>query len=527
MKRLFLFLLLGIISTTSYAQIDERWGERFYDIIEDCEDAQIIMEDYEGYYMWYLLNEYVGDGEFELKYYMAKIDRDLGVPKIYRMDFGHPSFKIEHTWQSGELIGFILSRVIEDKPEPKRGSRRQVGPEVSTGNANLYVQFFHTRDLRLVGERPNRFKNYSYFSIEGQKPYMFTFSENMNKLGFAFFVNDENGRAINMEVYDERMRLLWEKTHRLNIDNDAYIIEDIAVSNDGERALVGIKSFSTAKKKNYENDKLHAIWLTQYTERTHEENISQAWPTHFKCAFNMEEDYLLAGYYSNTSDKPMLAAGSFSFLYDNRRGYLKNSSTKEFLQYEREEDIAKELASPSDMVAVVDELIPMIGGNCVMVGEEIFESKIIPPKRRGEKPTGEEANFFRDILVTNIDKQGEITVNSYIPKRQKTYKEDDSFNSYSIIRDRYGAYIMFNDHQDNYDRNQFIPKRNYNSDKLRTQINFVQVFNDGSWLWHEVYNSRLNKMPFFKTLFLDREKNIIFLSHYRDHSVVGSFETRY
>ena len=65
------------------------------------------------------------------------------------------------------------------------------------------------------------------------------------------------------------------------------------------------------------------------------------------------------------------------------------------------------------------------------------------------------------------------------------------------------------------------------ADKLRTQVNFVQIYNDGSWLWHEVYNSRINKMPFFKTMFLDRDKRIIFLGHYNDNNVIGSFETRY
>lgn len=161
-----------------------------------------------------------------------------------------------------------------------------------------------------------------------------------------------------------------------------------------------------------------------------------------------------------------------------------------------------------------------------MIGEQKFESKIIQPKRRGDKPTGEEANFYRDIIISNVDKTGFVNGNAYIPKRQKTYRESEQYNSYSISRDRYGLYIMFNDHQDNYDGNAFYPKRNYNSDKSRTQINFVQVYSDGSWRWHEAYNSKINKMPFYKTLFLTLDKQILFLGHYQDNNVIGSIGTR-
>lgn len=528
MKKTVFLILFNLIALLGYSQIEVKWGERFYDIIEECEDAQIVMEDYDGYYMWYQLNEYVGKGEFELKYYMAKIDRNHTVQKVYRMDFGHPSFKIEQTWQAGELIGFVLSRVAQDKTTDKRGNKRkQLGPEITTGKANLYVQYFHTRDMRLIGDRPQRFKNYNYFSIEGQKPYLFSLSENKSKLIFGFFVNDTAGKALNMEIYDEKMRLIWERTHRLNISNDAYLIKDIAVSNDGARALIAINSFSTAKKKNHEDGKVHLIWMNEYSERLHEEKLEKAWPTSFKCAFAHEEDYLVAGYYSNTTLTPSLAVGAFSFVYDNRRGFKKNESTIEFKEYERDEDVYKGMALPSEMVAEVDYLFPMVGGNCIMIGEQRFASKVQPPKRRGDKPTGEDANFFRDIIITNVDKRGDITNSSYVTKRQKTYKEDDSYNSYSMSKDRYGVYLMFNDHQSNYKGNQFAPTMNYNSDKLRTQVNFVQIYNDGSWLWHEVYNSRINKMPFFKTMFLDRDKRIIFLGHYNDNNVIGSFETRY
>lgn len=527
MKKFSAILIFLLLSISSFAQIEPKWGERFYDIIEQCTEANIVMEDSEGYYMWYQLSEYAGNGEFKLNYYMAKIDRNQNVEKIYRMDFGHHSFKIEHTWRCGELIGFILSRVSEDRPVETKGTKKkQQGQKIITGKANLYTQFFHTRDMRLVGEKPEKFKSYNYFAVEGQKPYLFSFSENKSKLAFGFFTNDTSGKAVNVEIYDDKMRLIWEKSHKLQIKNDGYVVKDIAVSNDGKRALIAVNSFSMAKKKLHTDGKVHLIWLTEFEQRTHDEQLTKAWATSFKCAFANEEDYLVAGYYANSSEYPNLATGTFSFIYDHRRGFKKNESTLEFKEYETDDDVAEGLPYPSDMIAEVEHLYPMVGGNCIMVGEQRFASKIIPPKRQGEVATGENANYYRDLIITNVDKKGLITGNSYIPKRQKTFRESDQYNSYELARDRYGMYIMFNDHQANYEGNSFSAKRNYDSDKQRTQVNFVQIYNDGSWRWHEVYNTKINKMPLFKTMYLNNDKQILFLGHYLENNVIGSFQTR-
>lgn len=527
MKKILFAIVFCFVAVNCFAQIDTKWGEKFYNLTSDCQDAHIVMEDPEGYYMWYLVNEYKGEGNFEPTYYMAHIDKEQNVKKIYRMDFGSPSFKIIQTWHSGELIGFILSRTQEDKPIVQKGSKQKKNAiKTLTGKENLYYQFFHTKAMRLIGEKPEKFKTYNYVTNEGEAPYLFKFSENATKLVFGFFTSDSSSRAVDVNVYDDRMRLLWQKTQPIKVSADAYTIKDIAVSNDGKRALIAINSFSTAKKKVFTDGKIHLIWLSEYEQRQAEAQIPKGWATDFKCCFNMQEDYLIAGYYASQSANPKFSTGSFSFLYDDRRGFLKNSSVSDFKEYEKDEDVKGELPLPSKMVSYVDHIYPMIGGNCIIIGEQRYSSHIEQPKRRGDKPTGEEANYFRDIIITNVDKTGFISGNAYIPKRQKTYEESDQYNSYSITQDRYGIYVMFNDHEKNYDGDKFNPRRNYNSDKLRTQVNFVEIYNDASWRWHEAYNSKINKMPLYKTIFLAQNKSILFLSHFQDNNVIGSIISR-
>ena len=64
------------------------------------------------------------------------------------------------------------------------------------------------------------------------------------------------------------------------------------------------------------------------------------------------------------------------------------------------------------------------------------------------------------------------------------------------------------------------------ADKLRTQVNFVQIFSDGSYRWSKAYDTKKNKMPFFQTLYLTTLKQIMFLGRYQDHNIIGTFELR-
>ncbi len=526
MKRFFLIALSFLCFFNAEAQIDIQWGERFYDILDDCKAAQIVAEDNDGFYLWFAQEEYLGQGESKLQYYFARTNKSGDAEKVVKIEFPHPSFQIEQTWRAGDCVGFVLSRINQDKEPPQKGRRKKNVSTEKKGTAHIYTQYFHLGDMRLM-DKPKKINVFRYFSKNGEKPYLFNFSENKTKMAFCFFENDTSGAKIaNIRVYDERMNVLWEKDHKLNIQNDDYEMKDVAVDNTGSEVLLGIRSFSKAKKVKHTDDKAHLIWITQYEERTYQEQLEKAWPTDLKCAFNMEGDYLMAGYYGTANDKPTLASGSFVFLYDKRRGYLKKNSICEFKQYENDAMVEEGMPKPSDMTSYVCSLVPMVGGNLIMVGEQRFQSHIIPPKRRGDKPTGEEAFYYRDIIISNIDKHGMLTGNAYIPKRQKDHEGFEAYNSFGMTRDRYGIYIMFNDHIKNYDGNVFTPKRCYNADKLRTQVNFVQIFSDGSYRWSKAYDTKKNKMPFFQTLYLSTVKQIVFLGRAQDHNIIGRFDIR-
>ncbi|MBQ7984271.1 MAG: hypothetical protein IJ250_01385 [Bacteroidales bacterium] len=549
MRKLLLFTAALVLCADIYAQMEINWGKRFYDIKDNCKQAEFLAEDIDGYYMYYCLDEYIGDGNFEYKYYIARSDKQGNIQKVARIDFGNPKYKIEQTWRSGDLVGFILSRTKQDKPkETKRQSAAlKNAAKENTGKQNLYVEYLHLKDMRLVGE-PQKFISYNYFSDSTQQsPYLFKFSENKTKMVFCLFENDTNGRNANVRIYDDRMNMLWDKNYALkNIQMPSYKVTDVAVSNDGKRALLAINGYATGKKVNHADDKAFLIHMEQYQNKGYTLQMEKAWATDMKCCFNTEGDYILAGYYGSNNEKPYLADGSFAYTFDKRRHYQKNFSQSEFKEYETDNMVAPFKANPKDRKAVrpvknsnglvipsqfttyVDHLVPMIGGNVIMVGEQRYDSKVVPAKRRGDKPTGEDARFFRDIAITNIDNTGLITGNAYIAKRQKEYKTNNDYNGYAITRDRYGMYIMFNDHIANFKDGKFTPVKQYDSDKLRTQVSFVQVYSDGSFNWLQAFKSKQDskEMPFYKTLFLTHDKYIIFLVHHEDNNMIGKIETR-
>ena len=544
-KTLFIFLSL-IIAICVQAQMDIHWGNRFYDIKDNCKSVEFIAEDNGSYYFYYSMDEYIGQGEYEYRYYLARTDKDGNVDKVVRINFGSNKFKIEQTWRSGALVGFILSKTKEDAPKQEKRTSRKKTDNVKTGKQSLYCEFLHLRDMRLIDE-PKKFITYNYFADSAQAPYLFKFSENKTKMVFCLFENDTAGRSANVRVYDDKMNMLWDKNYALkNIQMPAYKVSDVAVSNDGKRALLAINGYVQGKKINHADDKAFLIHMEPYINKGYTLQMEKAWVTDMQCCFNLEGDYVLAGYYGTTSDKPYLATGSFAYTFDKRRHYQKNFSQVEFRDYETDDmvapfkpnpkdkkaqrpTVAKDgLVIPSQFTTYVDHLVPMVGGNVIMIGEQRYASKVQSPRRKGEKPTGENAQFYRDLVISNIDNTGLITGNAFIAKRQKEYRGSNDYNGYALTRDRYGMYIMFNDHIANYKDGKFTPKKQYDSDKLRTQVSFVQIFSDGSFNWLQSFRSKQDskEMPFYKTMFLTHDKYILFLVHHEDNNMIGKIETR-
>lgn len=79
MKKVLLIAISLFTFLTASAQMDIRWGERFYDILDDCKAAEIVAEDNNAFYLWYCLEEYIGQGESKLQYYFARTDKSGNV----------------------------------------------------------------------------------------------------------------------------------------------------------------------------------------------------------------------------------------------------------------------------------------------------------------------------------------------------------------------------------------------------------------------------------------------------------------
>ncbi|MDO5760880.1 MAG: hypothetical protein Q4Q06_07625, partial [Bacteroidota bacterium] len=157
MKKIILYLFVLITSVCASAQMDISFGKRFYDIKDDCVDAKFIAEDNSGYYFYYCMNEYKGEGEFEYKYYLAHADLSGSVDRLAKIDFGSPSYKIEYTWRNNALVGFVLSRTKKDKAkETKRQSSRNKTFPTETGTQKFYTQYLHLQDMRLI-DKPELF----------------------------------------------------------------------------------------------------------------------------------------------------------------------------------------------------------------------------------------------------------------------------------------------------------------------------------------------------------------------------------
>lgn len=506
-------LVLGLffIGYSMEAQINVTWGNRFYDLTDFTKDARIVGEDWEGYYMWYSMEEYLGNGQYGNNYYLARFGHDNRIKKIVKLDFKDAHLKISHVWRSGENIGFILSKTVK-----------------KTKSTTLYKQFFQTKDMRLMGT-PEPFHTFVQDTKNAGKPYLFALSENGSKVGFCFAETQDSASnlSMTMKIYDERLRLLWERTYAPTFTNPTYAYETMAISNDGQKMVIGVKTVQSGKKVDHTTGVLDIFWFTEYKGRKHQLKLEKAWAQSFQTAFNMENDYVIAGYYGNNALNPSESKGVFSYLFDDRRGEMKQQGIQLF-----KNDTPSDTEQPKDMLPKeamqchADYLIPMMSGNVILIGEE--RADFIPkPARRNQKQevTFAQGMHYRNLHITSINKKGIIVSDNFVPKRQVNAKGDNSYNSYALVSDRFHVFLVFNDHISNFTAQGYHPIRNYNSDKMRTFVSMVKIFPDGSFRWHEVNKTNTMKMPFYKTIYLDTEKRLIFFSRYEDNNILGSFPT--
>lgn len=329
----------------------------------------------------------------------------------------------------------------------------------------LSKSFKPTRDLIKVGE------------IEGKNPirtgnFIFRSDKDSTHLLIAqqWPYDGNDPVEFTLSVFDSTLQTDWSKHVKLPYENRTFEFTEIQVDKSGQAILLGkviprggsiFKTHSSeqfysllvmgkndVKPKEYKVNLEEGKIITQLTFRANTQNIA-----------------VCAGFYSDRSASGL--KGVCLVRIDLQTGQILHSSTKPFDLEFRTEDLSvlkqrqvakteaegKSTASSELYRYSLDELILRSDGGALLIAEQFY---VI------EQQDFDYMNYYgprnnritriynyNDIIVANVNPQGDLDWTVRVPKRQVSYNDDGYFSSYAYAITRDKIALFYNESPEN------------------------------------------------------------------------------
>ncbi len=271
-------------------------------------------------------------------------------------------------------------------------------------------------------------------------------------------------------VFDKNMNELWKKNIALPYADDIFAVKEYRVDGDGNVYVLGIVYESRGARTEVGGRPAYRYTVLAYTNNGEEKkeykiDLRGRFITDLTFRIGRDKNLILAGFYSEQNASN--AKGTCYFRIDSNSKQILQKTLKEFEfeflteemtegQRRRAERAAQrgderreaELYSYS-----LDDLILRSDGGVVLVGEQYY----VYQDRTQDFYSGRfNTTYFynyNDIIVVNIQPDGEIEWASRIPKRQRTVNDGGYFSSYAMSITRGKLYFVYNDNARNLDPN--------------------------------------------------------------------------
>lgn len=176
-----------------------------------------------------------------------------------------------------------------------------------------------------------------------------------------------------------------------------------------------------------------------------------------KAGFNAENKLICSGFYTTAGNKGYV--GSFGLKYDIKSGKIISIDTKEFESNFISQSLSRASNKPynphkKDVYTYkIHDLLKMDNGGFVIAAEEYFS-----------KPLSNQFQYFyNDILLINVDKDGNVIWNKKIVKRQNHSLPERL--SYAISVKKNDVYVLYNDNTSNRNLHPGLVSKAYGGNK--------------------------------------------------------------
>ncbi len=333
-----------------------------------------------------------------------------------------------------------------------------------TDQNSLYVQEIDKKSLSPRGKRTR----IASFRFEGRKKMLSNdFSLRISRDDSKILIystiptkeKDDNER-FDVTVLDGDMNKLWEKTIISPYKSDLYSTSNIKVDNDGNIHILGL--LYKEKDERVRKEVNHNFQIMSYYEngtrlKKYSIEIEGKFLTDMQITIDDDKNIVCAGFYSK---KGLYSIdGSYYLKLDTESEQIVNRSFEEFsldfitqnMTEKEEKKTKKKDAKGKDAELYryeLDEIILREDGGAVLVGEQYYVVVNTYTDANGNTRTTY-TYHYNDIIVINVDPEGNIEWTEKIAKKQITSNDNGYFSSYTLAVVDDKLYFVFNDHPKN------------------------------------------------------------------------------
>jgi hypothetical protein len=267
-----------------------------------------------------------------------------------------------------------------------------------------------------------------------------------------------------LQVYSSSFDLEWEQEVTLPYPDKEFSVSGTLVDDDGSVIVIGTKYAEKAEARELKKEERPAYTYMLLTYDGSGDAETQAIEAGDKFLQDLtitipdEGDILCGGFYGKKGASNQ--SGAFYMRLDRKTKAILHQSYKEFskefiTQYmteKEEEKASKKAEKKGEEIELIkydlDELIIRDDGGVVMVGEQynFYTTTVCTTTQNGGQSCRTNYHYVHnDVVVVNVDPNGNIEWATKIPKRQHTVNDGGYYSSYAMTVKGDKLYFIFND----------------------------------------------------------------------------------
>ena len=262
-------------------------------------------------------------------------------------------------------------------------------------------------------------------------------------------------------ILDSGMQPVWGDEVSVPFEEGLFDLEDFAVDNHGKAYILG-RVFNEKHKSVRKGEPNYSYRILTYVEKGLKPRVNRVqlpgqFITNMRIAVTTDRQIFCVGYYSDLGT--MRAKGAYFMIMDGQTDEVLKESKEDFsigLITQFESKRTKKKAKRRDAKGkdvemtnhVVREIVLRDDGGIVMVGEQ-YRVEVIRVVLQNGGTRNEYHYYYGDLLITNVDHNGNIEWIKKIPKYQHTINDYGFYSSYALSVVQSSLFFLFNDHPEN------------------------------------------------------------------------------